>query len=749
MLSVIFITSYAGNFNGQEYKTKGTVYGSELACINIATQLTKWYKVTVFVNGNVDLVQDDVRYVGWSRYDEICKKNKPDICVVSRYINFWIHNVNYAKKTYLWCHDTYIHSALQGKMLPENGTPLLMNLLGGINKIVCVGNEQKKTFFDHIPDNKKCVIPNGINIKRKYKLKEKVPNSFVFCSSPSLKHLKYALQVFPKVSEILEGATLSIYYSELDDECKKLMENQPNVTWYGKVSHEEMIDILYKTEYWLYPTRFFETCCTVTYETGYCGCIQITSNVGALKENVKGIIIDEVPGTPSFEIALINQLKVLSGPEGEKEKLKILSHQYQWCVNQTWEKRGLMWKELFTSDKIVNNAIQKCKPYKMCKDPSKPTLAATIMMKNEEDSIMRTLKSTVDYVDSYVFYDTGSTDNTLKVCKKFCEEHNKNCFIKQGKFVDFEVSRNVLLNFANDKADYLLLLDSADELEKGDILLSGIKQIFTSGDDCSAFYITQRWYTQTNQLVFKNIRLIRTRRGWKYEFPVHEYLTGPYSKKAAMFLDVVIKQDRIMEAGKSEKRWVKDKIVLLKYMLKHPKSLRGKFYLAQTCKCLNQWDAAYVNYLNRTEYGGFRDEIEQSYLELYKMNGKTEKVNKEKGIGYLKILWNKFKRGEAAYFLAKEHFESGEIKEAYNWAITVCECDFPSHISLWVERNIYDVDRWSLLGKICKSLLESNNEETVENLLSYKKNGLFATGKALSVSKTNDLANTFNFLLNK
>lgn len=897
--SIIFITSYAGNFNGRDYNQKGNVYGSELACINVAKRLVDEYDVTVFVNDEVDLIEDGVKYVNWKMYDKVCIAKYPDICIVSRYINFFLYNINYAKKTYIWSHDMYIQPYFQGSALPNGGTPLLKNLLPTINGIVCVGEQQKQTFYKNFPPDKLKVIPNGIDLFKNRPtfndvLKNKVPNSFVFCSSPTLKHLKNLLKVFPQITEVINegakkrnepGAQLSIYYTEIDDECKELAKLQPNVIWYGKVSHAQMIDILLKTDYWVYPTGFFETCCTVTYETGYCGCLQITSNVGALKENVKGIIIDYPVDSKQFENELINIFKYFNTDDGRKFKLDLLKRQYDWSIEQTWDNRSTVWHNLFNSpsseggdqyithgsyknyllvdqfycgdvklkynfeiidsskvNKIVlpyekrkfKNQMQMCNvdnlillPFKeqlenflknelhteyiglftynclyiniinhsvmthiikkmkkskykcyiyehtngignsyyyyilhhsIIKDaiynlnfsfldkkhillnenkstnmnvieainsftntilkyrPIIPNfkVGCAIMMKNEESSIIYSLESAYKYVDCFIFYDTGSTDNTIKVCQDFCTLYDVPMYLKQGTFVDFEISRNVLLNFADDKADYLLLLDSADELRGGELMWNYLyeNEIKCLGN-FKAFYLTQFWSMNDNEngLKFRNTRLIKTKSGWIYEFPVHEYITGPYLYQQYLqdTLDIVIYQDRTKDAGKSQERWKRDKLVLLKYLRKHPnddKTSRAVFYLAQTYRCLNIYDSAYINFMRRIEMGGgLRDEMEQSYLELYNMkNMYPEKVNREKAMQLLEELWNKFKRGEAPYFLAKEYFEDNNFEKAYEWCKRVCDLPYPHHVKLWVDGKIYLHGRYQLMAAVCHNI---------------------------------------------
>ena len=52
-----------------------------------------------------------------------------------------------------------------------------------------------------------------------------------------------------------------------------------------------------------------------------------------------------------------------------------------------------------------------------------PHISLLIMMKDEEERLHVTLNSCLGHVDSIVAYDTGSTDNTIKILREFCEKH--------------------------------------------------------------------------------------------------------------------------------------------------------------------------------------------------------------------------------------------------------------------------------------------------------------------------------------
>src|SRR6476661_959323 len=85
-------------------------------------------------------------------------------------------------------------------------------------------------------------------------------------------------------------------------------------------------------------------------------------------------------------------------------------------------------------------------------------LAAVLMVKDEEARILETLESVIGVVNAIIVLDTGSTDKTKEKIFDFCKEKKVPLYLAEEPFVDFSSSRNTLLDYAEDKADYLLQL---------------------------------------------------------------------------------------------------------------------------------------------------------------------------------------------------------------------------------------------------------------------------------------------------
>ena len=173
---------------------------------------------------------------------------------------------------------------------------------------------------------------------------------------------------------------------------------------------------------------------------------------------------------------------------------------------------------------------------------SKIHIAVLMMVKNEKKRLNVTLESVKNFADSLIIYDTGSTDNTIQICKDFSEKYKIPLRLKEGEFVNFSTSRNISLDFADsfEDVDYLLLMDTNDELVNGDLLRKFA--IEYKNKENTAFLITQQWFSGKLDSYF-NVRFIKPRQGWRYRGVVHEYIatSKPENKDKELRLPVEIK----------------------------------------------------------------------------------------------------------------------------------------------------------------------------------------------------------------
>ncbi|KAF2955049.1 glycosyltransferase family 2 protein [Marinitoga sp. 38H-ov] len=111
----------------------------------------------------------------------------------------------------------------------------------------------------------------------------------------------------------------------------------------------------------------------------------------------------------------------------------------------------------------------------------KKLISACIMAKNEEQNIERCLNSIKDFCDEIILVDTGSTDNTVEIAKKYTDKIY--FFPWNGNFSD---ARNETLKYAS--SEWVFIVDADEEASEN--LRNNIRDFLLSlNNDIVAVYI--------------------------------------------------------------------------------------------------------------------------------------------------------------------------------------------------------------------------------------------------------------------
>lgn len=383
-----------------------------------------------------------------------------------------------------------------------------------------------------------------------------------------------------------------------------------------------------------------------------------------------------------------------------------------------------------------------------------------LMLKNEEQRILTTLASTKSVIDKLCILDTGSTDNTIKVIRDYCNENKIELHLLVKDFTkndkgedipfDFRTSRNCLLEFANTiKSDWLILLDCNDEIRFGYDL-----RIILENYQGSAigFYIQQEWNYGPKIETYPNIRIIKPNSGWLYGATIiHEALINnkyditksiyePDNKKVVDFMGIKFYQDREKDNDKSSTRFRKDKIALLSEYekLKDKKDwdsilTRTLFYLGQTCLCLGDNTDAFKYYFERTKYNVFSEEI---YLSFYNCGQLSINLNHdiEEIVMWFTKAFETNPRAEPLFYIASIYFEEYKKTEnksklllSYMYSKQTTLIDYPQMDLLFVDKQLYDYKRWKLLALISnkmnkyKPIYETEYKDCITKCITYIK----------------------------
>lgn len=344
--------------------------------------------------------------------------------------------------------------------------------------------------------------------------------------------------------------------------------------------------------------------------------------------------------------------------------------------------------------------------------PNTNTIALNMIVKNEQDNILRTFESVKDFCDIFTILDTGSDDDTINIIIKYCKNINKPLFLISYPFENFSITRNIAIEYAKNMADYLLFMDSNDELKNVKPELKKFIIENRNNERMLGFYIKQEWNTHGKIDRYFNIRLVKSSEDWHYKAPVHEYITCPKVEKNGTSSHVIriggdnvyIFQDRSKDAHKSTKRFTRDKELLFEEYKKNPHDSRTLFYLAQTCSCLFQYEESYKYYILRTKEKGFMEEVFHSYLRAAEIAHGILKYSVEevlflfmKALDISCRLFN-CPRAEPLLNMANIYLSLDNKLMAHTYIKLACQSVTPTDTSLFVDGDAYDYKRWNMLG---------------------------------------------------
>jgi glycosyltransferase involved in cell wall biosynthesis len=341
--------------------------------------------------------------------------------------------------------------------------------------------------------------------------------------------------------------------------------------------------------------------------------------------------------------------------------------------------------------------------YPLSLDKKEPVIGCLMMVKDEEKRIHVSLESVTGTVKCFIIYDTGSTDKTKEIIINYCEKNKINLYMIEGEFVNFSLSRNVSLDYADTKdVHFILLLDTNDELRGGDKLVKFAKSEMES-KNC-AYLMCQHWWSGKYNKYF-NTRFIKPLKNWRYKGSVHEWMSDTsddHGKEKGpnvfrMPDDIVIYQDRTLDRNKSCKRFSKDKGLLLSEYKKDPTEPRTLFYLAQTCSCLSEIEDSFYYYKLRSELEGFQEEKFHSFLRCGEFSEKL-KHNWYDSLGYYMKAFEHSSRVEPLIRIAQYYNKVKKWLLSYTFIKLACTLPYPENAILFVDKHAYDYTRWHIMG---------------------------------------------------
>lgn len=226
---------------------------------------------------------------------------------------------------------------------------------------------------------------------------------------------------------------------------------------------------------------------------------------------------------------------------------------------------------------MAKNKTKSNKTTKINKPSKKDiTLGLSIIVKDEEHVIERMLKTVYPILDYYTIVDTGSTDKTKEVIKKFFDDKGIPGQILDRPFDNFENSRNYAMQQAKKHTDYCIWIDADEEMVID-------KSFDKNGLDKDLYMIT----TYINSMKYTRNELWNNKKDFRWYGPVHEFIVPDTKDKLTSDILQGITINVHMDGGSwingdVHNKYKKHATLLEDYINTQNRDPRWVFYTAQS-----------------------------------------------------------------------------------------------------------------------------------------------------------------------
>lgn len=270
--------------------------------------------------------------------------------------------------------------------------------------------------------------------------------------------------------------------------------------------------------------------------------------------------------------------------------------------------------------------------------------------------IERCLSSAKPLIDHWCIVDTGSTDGTQDIVRKFMQDVPGSLHERTWK--NFAHNRNEALDLARaEGCDYVLFID-ADE-------------VFVAPENFSWPSLTADVYELTaayDAMRYARAVMVATRLPWRWHGVLHEYLdcAAPHRTEVLAAPTILVRHDGARARDPST--YLKDITVLEAALRDEPNNTRNTFYLAQSYRDAGKLTEARAAYERRATMGGWDEEVWYARFQIAVLTERLGDAPEHVGAAYLRAHAQRPTRAEPLVELARFHRLRAEYAQAYLYA---------------------------------------------------------------------------------
>jgi hypothetical protein len=362
---------------------------------------------------------------------------------------------------------------------------------------------------------------------------------------------------------------------------------------------------------------------------------------------------------------------------------------------------------------------KKDKKYK--KTQQLPKMCLNMIVKNESHIITETLTNILKYIDYWVISDTGSTDGTQDIIKKFFKEKGIPGELVEHEWKNFGHNRTMAFEAAYNKSEYVWVID-ADDLIVGDLNIP-------KNMDRDMYLLK---YGGVN-LCYPRAQIFNNKLKWIYRGVLHEFAKcANKEKNTSLQIDgnYYIDSRRLGDRNKDPQKYLKDANVLVKAIkdkIDPDLKERYAFYAGQSFRDCNDLENCIKYYEKRTKMGGWFEEICVSYMEMGNAMIKLNYPKKD----IVDTFMNGFKaapaRAECLFLLSNYYLQNKDIEDAYKTCKIASKIPNPTNLLLFIKTDVH-IYKCKELLYIIYCLIQKNKLEIkklTNEIIENEKNILY------------------------
>jgi glycosyltransferase involved in cell wall biosynthesis len=328
---------------------------------------------------------------------------------------------------------------------------------------------------------------------------------------------------------------------------------------------------------------------------------------------------------------------------------------------------------------------------------ARAAICLNMIVKDEADVVAETLDSVAPYISSWVIVDTGSTDGTQDLIRKYMDRLGIPGKLHERSWRNFGHNRTEALKLAQGYGDYIWVIDADD-------ILVGAPDFTELSADIYRMRLGDASFTYWRPQLFRDGVRVR------YEGVVHETAVWESDSVVGRLEgDYYVESRRLGARSRDAQKYARDRDLLLAEVERNPEDARSVFYLAQSYFDLDDFDNARKWYERRVEMGGSDEEVYYSMLRLAESMGELKWPWLVVQDVYLQAWEFRPTRAEALYAIARRYREQQRYLPGHLFAQRAAQISFPEKDLLFIAADVY---AWRALDEqaVCASQLGKHPE---------------------------------------